>query len=86
VGVTDLRYAGPFALYFNRHADAPRVWCVAALDRGWEINVEGFECEVRLTSRYSPIPQLPDHSGPPAAWLEGNGVVSVGPDGWALIT
>jgi hypothetical protein len=78
-------YTGPFLVFFNRHADAPRVWTIAAPGRAWEVNVATIEIETVLTTRYQPQPARADHDGPPSAWFEGYGVVAVDAAGRATI-
>lgn len=83
-----LNYRGHFTCYFNRHSDAPRVWCVASQDQSWEINVASIDMlGVRLHSRYLPTipPPTDQHDGPPSAYFVGEGEITVSEDGHAVI-
>lgn len=80
-----LTYTGPFLVYFNRHLDFPRVWCIANPRTGWEVNVTALHLDVQLFSRYEKREVKADHSGPPAAWFEGVGTVTVDANGIARI-
>ena len=83
-----MTHSGSFLLYFNRHADAPRVWCISAPDRSWEVGVQSIICFVTLTSRYAPDRHDSTRSNDvaPAAWFEGSGEVVVDENGKAYIT
>lgn len=81
-----LSYVGEFHIYFNRHLDWPRVWCIATPTANWEVQVCEVHAGVHLKSCYrKDVEKRPDHSGPPAAWFEGIGRIEVDDTGTARI-
>jgi hypothetical protein len=80
-----LTHEGEFTVYFNKHIDAPRTWCIAARDRSWEINVVSIELRAPVTTVYDPQPHVADHHGPPSAYFVGRGLVQVDDEGRAII-
>jgi hypothetical protein len=76
-------YAGHMWLYFNRHKDAPRVWCVAPMDRKWEVTVTNITCQVPITTKY--LGPSADHEVTPSAVFECHGQLCLHADGSALI-
>lgn len=80
-----MNYTGRFLVFFNRHTDAPRVWTIAAPGRAWEVNVVSVDIGVPLTTKYDPDVPRGGHDGPPSAWFEGAGTVTVDAEGKATI-
>lgn len=74
-----LIYRGQVLVYFNRHADAPRVWCISDKDRAWELQVQSVHKEgARFVTVYLPlVPSQQDHDGPPSAYDQSEGEVTV---------
>jgi hypothetical protein len=81
-----LAHRGDFIVYFNRHTDAPRVWCIATPDRSWEICVASIDLRVPVGTVYKPVPHVAEHHGPPSAYLAGTGAVTVDMKGHAIIS
>ena len=83
-----MKYVGKMLVYFGRHLDAPRVWCVAHPDRAWELQVESVTfVGVSAQTKYNPaIKPQPNHDGPPSAYFEVFGTLNVSVDGRASIT
>lgn len=83
-----LTYTGQLALYFNRHQDAPRVWCIAPHDRAWELQVPRMRCETPCVSVYKPsghVAHVDPHDGPPSAYFSTYGTLTVDEGGTAII-
>ena len=75
---------GRVRLYFNRHQDVPRVWCISDLDRRWELQLAHVDCDqVHFVTVYDPVayhdPRAPGDK-PPSAYQ-----VSVDPV-WVEVT
>lgn len=69
------RFTGRFRVYFNHHAAAPLMWCVAT--DAWELAVRAVAIDAPITTVYKPK-ATPDHEdGRPSAWLEVDGVLVV---------
>lgn len=76
---------GAWRVYFNHHAAAPRVWCIAPLTDGFEFAVRSVVILTRVDTVYAPKP-TPDHEdGKPSAWLVARGRLTVDVDGNATI-
>lgn len=85
---TVVTYVGVVRVYFNRHSDAPRVWCVADEKCAWELCVVQVivQAGVQLVSMHDPEAAiLPDHAGPVRAWLQGAARLHVDADGTATL-
>lgn len=81
-----MTHVGQMIVYFNRHQDAPRVWCIAPPDRAWEIQVQTVIISVPSQSHYNHLPSLPNHDGPPSALFQVAGSLVVDDEGNATIT
>ena len=69
---------GRVRLYFNRHQDAPRVWCLSDLDCNWEIQLAHVTVQAPLETVYEPLAHARDsHEGPPTAYQVSVGDVLV---------
>lgn len=78
-----VKFSGDVIVYFNRHADAPRVWSIASPDRSFEIEVASVDIHVSVRSHYQPTDKPRDVA--PAAWLSCHGEVFIRSDGSATI-
>jgi hypothetical protein len=78
---------GIWKVYFNRHQEATRVWCVAPVSGAWEaavVSVDIFDGDV--LSRYKRLPNPdPELLGPPSAWMEVEGALTLYDNGMAVI-
>jgi len=72
VGFPSLIIRAKVRIYFNRHQDAPRVWCLSDVGRRWEIQLEHILIDgAQVESVYEPlVPSRRDHDGPPSAYQE----------------
>lgn len=69
---------GKIRVYFNRHKDAPRVWCISDLERRWELQLAHVTLACPMETVYEPlVPTTKDHDGPPTAYLVSAGEVVV---------
>lgn len=70
---------GSWRVYFNQHAAAPLVWCVAPADGSWEIAVSMVQLDIRAATIHRP-------GGPePRAWIAVDGQLTVSITGLASI-
>ena len=80
-----ITYTGPMIVYFNRHSDAPRVWCVADPERNWELQVKSVIINAPIETHYAGPLQQPNHEGPPSAIMKLSGALVVSNEGHATI-
>lgn len=79
-----LRYVGAMRVYFNKHADAPRVWCIRAGQ--WELAVAVVVISgVVVSTTYKPKETDDDDDGVPSAWFDAVGELLVATNGVAHI-
>jgi len=67
---------GTFRVYFNRHAAAPLVCCIAG-DDGWELAVAEVIVTSPLHTVYRPKATPDDEDGKPSFWLLTSGTLTV---------